>query len=60
MEPRSNVPGYMASRMASRGVGRKGDPAIGGESTLVADAFDLTLPFDIEDGMGTSTFVLVL
>lgn len=49
----------MERRIASRGVGRKGDPAIGGESTLVArfDRVDLGVPFTV-DAIGTSTFAL--
>ena len=56
-EPKSSVPGYIASSIVSSAVGKKGDPAIGGASTLVALRFD-GVPFDV-DGMGTSVLTLL-
>jgi len=57
MEPKSSVAGYMASRAASRGVGRNGDPAIGA-STMVAVRFEEAL-LDTS-GTGISTLVATL
>ena len=58
-EPSSNVPGYNERSIASRAVGRNGDPDSGGVFNLVAAVFALDVPFDV-DGMGTSTDRLVL
>lgn len=57
MEPSSSVPGYMVSRIVSSAVGKNGDPASGGASTLVIFRFD-GVPFDV-DGMGTSVLTLL-
>lgn len=57
IEPRISVPGYTASKIVSSAVGKNGDPASGGASTLVI--FDLDdVPFDV-DGIGTSVFTLL-
>ena len=45
----------MASNAASRGVGRNGDPAMGGESTLVVLCFDPGVPFG-DVGIEVSAF----
>ena len=58
MEPSSSVPGYIVSRMVSSAVGKNGEPAIGGASTLVTFRFDEG-PFDV-DGIGTSVLTLLL
>ena len=53
-EPSNNVPGYIARRIASKAVGRKGEPAIGGVFTFVAVRLDEGVPF-VVGGIGIST-----
>lgn len=64
------MPGYIESSIASRGVGKKGDPAMGGESILVREvslACDRDcegVPFGIDssdskDALESSSFALM-